>query len=193
MSRRTGVQSAARGFVTTGNVNSPGTASGGPVDTGAHFYRSLQLDDMNGRYRREKLAGERVRVVVSQTQRQPRSELLVRMPLESSAPLQCPDPAESIARARDAFLPGVAALALYRKPCTESIVDRAADEAAQPHSVEPTVSRIQSELQRVRGFRGDVVHGAAGGVLPEERALRTLQYLHAFDVEAGQRRHRGIG
>lgn len=147
----------------------------------------------NGRYRSEKLAGQRIRTVVAEPQRQARNKLLVRMPLQCAASLQCPDPAESIARAGDAFLPGIATFSLYREPRTELIADRAADEAAESHAVEPSVSRVDAELQRIRGFRGDVVHGAAGRVLAEERALRTFQHLHSFDIEAGERRHGGVG
>jgi len=53
-------------------------------------------------------------------------------------------------------------------------------------SFEATVSDVQTALKRIGGTCSDVVDGAAGGVLAEQDALRTLQHFHTLHIQRGK-------
>src|SRR3546814_3939283 len=74
--------------------------------------------------------------------------------------------------------------------CSSDLVrDRAADEARDIERVEAPVADLDTGREIGGGPGGDEVDRAAGRVVPEQRALRSLQYFDPLEVERGQRGH----
>ncbi len=126
-------------------------------------------------------------------QRQPRVQAPGRAPVQRHPRLQGRDPPQSVAGARDALLPAVPAASLYRHAGIEMVGERSGDEPVQPKALEAAVCGVDALRERRGRLGRDVVHGPAGGVFAEERALRPLEHLHPRQVEAHQPRHRRIG
>ena len=88
-----------------------------------------------------------------------------------------------VTRPGGAALPPVCGLEALGETRRQRAAERAGDVAFLVELVEATVGQRLARRELVGGLGGDEVDGATGGVLTEQRALRSVQHLDAFEVE----------
>src|SRR3546814_12191186 len=77
------------------------------------------------------------------------------------------------------------------EPYIERVGHRSTDESFAFNRAKSSIAKAEPARQSVGRLVGDVVDRAAGGILAEQNALRTFQYLNTLhvqtDPDAGQR------
>src|SRR3546814_2160466 len=89
------------------------------------------------------------------------------------------------------FLPRSRRSAAASEPYIERVGHRSTDESFAFNRAKSSIAKAEPARQSVGRLVGDVVDRAAGGILAEQNALRTFQYLNTLhvqtDPDAGQR------
>src|SRR5882724_3061385 len=85
--------------------------------------------------------------------------------------------------ARIAMLPVSPLLGANGNAITERVGDRAADKALDIRFLKPPEGSLKTRARFGGGFRRDVIHRTAGGILSEQSALRAFENFHPRQIE----------
>src|SRR3546814_900265 len=114
------------------------------------------------------------------------------LPVESDTASEFPPLPELVTWTREViFLPRSRISAAASEPYIERVGHRSTDESFAFNRAKSSIAKAEPARQSVGRLVGDVVDRAAGGILAEQNALRTFQYLNTLhvqtDPDAGQR------
>src|SRR3546814_3241235 len=87
------------------------------------------------------------------------------------------------------FLPRSRISAAASEPYIERVGHRSTDESFAFNRAKSSIAKAEPARQSVGRLVGDVVDRAAGGILAEQNALRTFQYLNTLHVQTRSDEH----